>query len=178
VVALAEGDLRTALDLARGAYAINIAPDATSAETAIRAAAGLRDGDAVTHALKAFGNPGRVMAAVRREGEAVLSGLAGRRNDSLAAFLDAIRQWRDLGLAFEAALAQLTLVTVLGVSDAPTRAAADEARAAFERLGARPLLDRLAAVAGEPAPGASTAPADRPATSDAGVPSLPHTASE
>ncbi len=149
VVALAKGDLRTALDLARNAYAINIAPDATSAETAIRAAAGLRDSDAVTDALRAFEHPGRVTAAVRREGEAVLAGLAGRPNESLAAFLDAIRQWRELGLFFEAALAQLTLVTVLEVSDGPTRAAADEARALFERLGARPLLDRLAAAIGD-----------------------------
>jgi hypothetical protein len=150
VVALAKGQLRTALDLARRAYAINIAPDATSAETAIRAAAGLGDAEAVTHALRAFDHPGRVTAAVRREGEAVLAGLTGKRSDSLAAFLDAIRQWRELGLAFEAALAQLTLVTVLGVSDAETRAAADDARAVFERLGARPLVDRLAAAMGGP----------------------------
>ena len=157
IVALAKGDPRKALDHARRAYAINIAPDATSAETAIRAAAALRDADAVTDALRAFDHPGRVTAAIRREGEAVLAGLAGRRNDSLAAFVDAIRQWRELGLAFEAALAQLTLLTVLGVTDEATRAAADEARAAFERVGAQPLLDRLTeasagGASGNPAP--------------------------
>ena len=178
IVALARGDLPNALELARRAYSINIGPDATSAETAIRAAAGLRDADAVGHALGVCDHPGRVTAAVRREGEAVLAGLAGKRGDSLAAFVDAVRQWRELGLVFEAALAQLTLVTVLGATDAPTHAAAEEARATFERLGARPLLDRLAATAGEPAPDESAAPADQPATSDAGVPSLPHTSSE
>jgi hypothetical protein len=44
---------------------------------------------------------------------------------------------------FEVAMAQLTLVTVLGVADPDARAAVDEARAVFERLGAQPLLDRL-----------------------------------
>ena len=144
VVGLAKGDLQTALDLAREAYEINIAPDGTSVETAIRAAAGLRDADAVTHALQAFDQPGRVSAAVRREGEAVLAGLAGKRSDSRTAFVEAIHQWRELGLGFEAALAQLTLVTVLGTADPEARAASDEARAVFERVGALPLLDRLA----------------------------------
>jgi len=35
---------------------------------------------------------------------------------------------------------------VLGVADADARAAAEEARAVFERIDARPLLDRLATV--------------------------------
>ncbi|HEX7172221.1 MAG TPA: adenylate/guanylate cyclase domain-containing protein [Candidatus Limnocylindria bacterium] len=146
VVELARGDLRRALDLAQRAYRINIAPDATAAETAIRAAAGLGDADAVTDALKAIEeSPGRVPAAIRREGEAVLAGLAGRRAEALAGFGDAVRRWRELGLTFEAALAQLTLVTVLGTADAEARAAAVEARAVFDGVGARPLLDRLGA---------------------------------
>jgi tetratricopeptide (TPR) repeat protein len=144
VVALARGDLRAALELAQRAYSINIAPDATSAETAIRAAAGLRDADAVADALRVLENyPGRVTAAIRREGEAVRAALAGRSKESLTEFLEAVKQWRELGLVFEVAMAQLTLVTVLGVADPDARAAVDEARAVFERLGAQPLLDRL-----------------------------------
>ncbi|HET9416865.1 MAG TPA: hypothetical protein VFP30_04915, partial [Candidatus Limnocylindria bacterium] len=155
LVALAKGDLRTALDLARQAYSVNVAPDAISAEIAVRAAAGLGDPEAVTDALRAFNLPGRVAAAVRREGEAALAGLAGRRSEALAAFVEAVQLWRELGLSFEAALAQLTLVSVLGVSDAPTRAAADEARATFERLGARPLVERITAAIGADGNGSS-----------------------
>ena len=160
VVALARGDLRAALNLARAAYRIHVAPDGTAMGTAIRAAAGLRDSDAVADALRALEPfPGRVTTALRHEGEAVMAGIAGRRKESLAGLLDAIQQWKDLGLAFDAALVQLTLVTLLGVADADGRAAAEEARTMFERLGSQPLLDRLAAVmAAEPA---AQAAADR-----------------
>ncbi len=145
LVKLARGEMRHALDLAQRAYRANLAPDATSVETAIRAAAALRDANAVVDALGTLEQlPGRVTAAIRREGEAVLAGLAGRRSEALAAFLEAVRQWGHLGLAMEAALAQLTLVTVLGSAGDEAKAAADEARAVFERVGARPLLDRLA----------------------------------
>jgi hypothetical protein len=81
-----------------------------------------------------------------------MAGIAGRRTESLAGFLDAIQRWKDLGLAFDAALVQLTLVTLLGVADGDARAAAEEARTMFERVGSQPLLDRLSAVmAAEPA---------------------------
>ena len=163
IVALARGDLRAALDLAQAAYRINVAPDGTAMGTAIRAAAGLRDGEAVADALRVLEPfPGRVTTAVRHEGEAVLAGLAGRRKESLAGFLDAIQRWKDLGLAVEAALAQLTLITVLGVADAEARAAAEEARAVFERVDSPPLLERLAAVTAA-APMAE-APGDRALT--------------
>jgi hypothetical protein len=146
VVALARGDFRAALDLSQAAYRINVAPDGTAAETAVRAAAGLRDADAVADALRILESyPGRVTAAIRREGEAVLAGLAGRRKESLAGFLDAIHRWKELGMAFEVGLAQLTLATVLGVAESEARAAVEEARAVFERVGSAPLLDRLAA---------------------------------
>jgi hypothetical protein len=81
---------------------------------------------------------------VRREGVAALAGLAGRRQDALHGFLDAVRRWQELGLAVEAAFAQLNLVTVLGASDPEAAAAGEAARALFQRLDAQPLLDRLA----------------------------------
>jgi len=85
------------------------------------------------------------MGALREEGKATLAGLAGRRREALTGFIEAIRSWKELGLAFEAALAQLTLVNVLGTTDAEARAAAEEARVEFVRVGASSLLDRLAA---------------------------------
>ena len=83
------------------------------------------------------------MAAIRREGQAALAALQGRRGESLAEFLDAVRSWRELGLEFEAAVCGLNLVTMLGPSDAEARAAAADAGATFERLGAQPLMTLL-----------------------------------
>jgi hypothetical protein len=149
LVALAQADLKSALRHAQASYRINVAPDATAIESAIRAAAGLRDPDAVTDALRVLeDHPGRVPAAVRHEGEAVLAALAGRRQEALAGFLEAIRGWQELGLAVEAGFAQLNCLGLLGVTDAETRAVALDARQLFERLGARALLDRLAEVEG------------------------------
>jgi hypothetical protein len=163
VVARARGELRAALDLAQAAYRINVAPDGTAIGTAIRAAAALRDAEAVSEALRVLEPfPGRVTTAVRQEGAAVLAGIAGRRKESLTGFMEAIQRWKDLGLTVEVALAQLTMVTLLGTADAEARAAAEEARAVFERVGSPPLLDRLsAAMAAEPM---AEAPGDREMT--------------
>jgi hypothetical protein len=46
------------------------------------------------------------------------------------------------------------MVKLLGASDPEPRAAADDARALLERLGARPLLGQLEAALAQPAPGA------------------------
>ena len=145
MVALGKGDFRAALDLAKGAYRINMAPDATAVETAIRAAAGLRDVDAVTDALAVLeGFPGRVPAATRREADAFLAALGGDQAKARFAFTDAIRLWHDLGLEFEAAICTLTYVQLLGPAGPEGRAAADDAAVLFERLGARPMQERLA----------------------------------
>ena len=163
-VALALGDFAQAHELARRAYRLNIAPDGTGLQTAGRAAAWLGDVDAVREALGLLVvQPGRVPAAARREIEAALAALEGRRSEALAGFIDALRRWRELGLEFEAALCGLNLVTMLGPSSPEARAAADDAAALFSRLGAQPLQVRLAevmsssaspAAAGAPAPGA------------------------
>jgi class 3 adenylate cyclase/tetratricopeptide (TPR) repeat protein len=146
IVALAQANHRAALDLARRSYERNTAPDATAPQTATRAAAWLRDASALADALRNMeGQPGRVPATVRREAEAALAALAGRREEALAAFTEAIRRWRELGLEFEAAMCGLNLVTMLGATEPGTRAAADEVGAVFERLGAAPLMKQLAA---------------------------------
>ncbi len=163
VVAFARGEPQAALQFAQAAYRTSLAPDATSIETAIRAAAFLGDAAAVTDALGAIeSRPGRVTGVVRREGHAALAALAGRRREALAGFLDAARRWDELGLAVEAALARLTLVTVLGTADPEARAAAEEARVVFDRVGATPLLDRLsdAMSAGPGSVAAPDAPVD------------------
>jgi hypothetical protein len=112
---------------------------------AIRAAAWLGDSGAIEDAIHALdGHPGRVPAATRREGEASVAALRGDRNEARAAFADATRRWRELGLEFEAATCALSFARLLGASEPDARAAAEEADALFERLGARPLQERLA----------------------------------
>jgi tetratricopeptide (TPR) repeat protein len=144
LVALARGDFKVALDVARRAYQLNIAPDATAPQTAIRAASWIGDTSSLADALAVLeGNPGRVTAAVRREGQAALAALRGRRGEALAEFLDTVRRWRELGLEFEAAMCGLSLVTMLGPSDPEARAVAADAGAVFERLRAQPLMKLL-----------------------------------
>ncbi|MEO6294323.1 MAG: adenylate/guanylate cyclase domain-containing protein [Candidatus Limnocylindria bacterium] len=145
LVALARGSYAEALDRARRSYSLNIAPDASAPQTAMRAAAWLRDAPAVTDALRVLeGQPGRVPATIRREAEAALAALEGRRPEALAGFIDAVRRWRELGLEFEAAVCALNFVIMLGASEPEARAAADEAGAVFKRLGAQPFQTLLA----------------------------------
>jgi hypothetical protein len=85
--------------------------------------------------------------------------LDGRQDERSAAFVDAIRQWRDLGLEFEAAMCALTLVTMVGPAEPEARDAADQARLVFERIGANlhlVLLEQAMAAT----PGARPAPRD------------------
>ncbi|MGH2416853.1 MAG: adenylate/guanylate cyclase domain-containing protein [Candidatus Limnocylindria bacterium] len=165
-VELARGETRRALDLARRAYERIAAPDSYAFQVALRAAAWLGDSGAMTDALRRVeGEPGRVPAALRREGQAALAALDGRRSEALTSFLDAIRRWRELGLEVEAAWCALNLVTLLGPSEPLARAAADDAAATFERLGAEPLQRLLAdAMSGTGSVASDTDPASAAVT--------------
>ncbi|MEO8247218.1 MAG: adenylate/guanylate cyclase domain-containing protein [Chloroflexota bacterium] len=158
-VALGQGDFRAALGHAERAYRLVTAPDATAGQTAMRAAAWLGDRESVEATLQVLADtPGRVPAAIRREGEAAMAALDGRSTEALAGFLDARRLWQDLGLAFEAAICALSMVTLVDIRSPELRAAADDAGTTFERLGARPfavLLEAALRNAGVTARGAS-----------------------
>jgi class 3 adenylate cyclase/tetratricopeptide (TPR) repeat protein len=171
-VALARGAFTEAHRLAKRSYSQNIAPDSTAPRTAGRAAAWLGQQDDAREALALLTEqPGRVSAVVRREIESALAALDGRRAESLAGFVDAIRRWRELGAEFEAAVCALDLVIMLGATTPEGRVAADEAAALFRSLGAEPMLERLneAASATRPAT-ASTAQVEAEAPSTAGTP--------
>jgi hypothetical protein len=166
-VELARGETRRALDLARNAYERIRAPDSYSTQLAVRAAAWLGDSGALTDALRQVeGEPGRVPAALRREGQAALAALDSKRSEALAGFLDAIRRWREIGLEAEAAVCALSLVTLLGPSDSLARAAAEDAAATFQRLGATPfqklLADAMSGTGSVPSHTDPSAPAKRP----------------
>ncbi len=85
----------------------------------------------------------------------------GRPAESAAAYREALRGWRQMGLAFDEALAALDMALLLDPPDADLRALMDSGRETLRRLGARPLLDRLDAAK----PSLGSAPAAQPAQS-------------
>jgi class 3 adenylate cyclase/tetratricopeptide (TPR) repeat protein len=75
-----------------------------------------------------------------------VAALEGRRADAVAGYREALRGWRQLGLAFDEALAVVDLALLLAPTErdmAEAPAAVQMARETFARLGARPLLARL-----------------------------------
>jgi class 3 adenylate cyclase/predicted ATPase len=82
-------------------------------------------------------------AAARIAARAGIAALEGRDAEAITGFLDAIARYRATGLDFDLACAALDFALLVGPSEPSVRAAADEARAIFERIGARPYLDRL-----------------------------------
>jgi class 3 adenylate cyclase/tetratricopeptide (TPR) repeat protein len=142
-IALGNGDLPSALASARRSYEMLTSPDATSMQTAIRAASWMRDRDALADVLARQQElPGNVSRAATIEANAGLAAL-DRRPEAIPGFLDAMRRWRDMGLAFDASLCAVSFVTLTGTSSREARAAAEEARAFFERVGASGLLEQL-----------------------------------
>ena len=146
LVLLARGDLAAALKLAQEAYRLNLAPDGTGVITAARAAAWLRDLDALREPMTLLaGQPGRSPAAAHSEAKAAAAALEGRPGEARTGFSDAWRRWREIGMETEAALCALTWVRLLGADDPEARAAADSAAGLFERLGMTPFLEQLTA---------------------------------
>ncbi len=160
-VALAEGHLEEAY--AEATAAATESPRLAHAGSLLgsRAAAWLGDADRVREALDrmvAADRRGRWFDAGRRTVRAALASLAGEREAAIAGYLDAAALWRDAGWAVQLGLCQLDVASLIGPDEPSARAAADEAREIFTRLGAAPLLARLdAALAGAPKRGDAAA---------------------
>jgi class 3 adenylate cyclase/tetratricopeptide (TPR) repeat protein len=90
-------------------------------------------------------------SAERAAAWAGVAALEGRREEALAGYRDAVRRLRAIGYDFEVARVQLDAALLLGVEAPELRAGADEARAVFERVRARPYLERLDAAIAHPA---------------------------
>jgi tetratricopeptide (TPR) repeat protein len=103
--------------------------------------------------LDRVGTHGAMLDADRRTILAGLAAAEGRPTEALAEYRDALRRWRELGLDFDLARCGLEFLTSL--PDEPeAREAAEESRRIFERLGARPFIERVdaaLATAGAPA---------------------------
>jgi hypothetical protein len=78
-----------------------------------------------------------------------IAALEGRMDDAITGFREAISRFRSAGSDFEVARISLDFVILVGADHPAMREAAAEARAIFERVRARPYLERLdAAMAG------------------------------
>ena len=122
---------------------------AVSLPIAARAAlwAGAADeASAVIDELAGPGMRGQAIALDITTLRAGLAALEGRRSDAIAGYREALRGWRQLGLAFDEALAALDLAILLAPTEremAEAPAAIDAARETLARIEARPLLARL-----------------------------------
>ena len=111
----------------------------------------LWEGDAaetsrVISAMRAENFWGLALEVDRAAARAGLAALEGRGPDALAGYREALRAYRQLGLAFDEAAAAVDAATLLALPerDAPdVQAATAAARETLTRLGARPFLARL-----------------------------------
>ena len=85
-------------------------------------------------------------AAERIAARAGVAGLEGRVEEAVAGYRDALARARAMGAGWQLAMIGLDFVTVVGADHPATRTSAAEARAIFERVRARPLLERLDAL--------------------------------
>jgi class 3 adenylate cyclase len=98
--------------------------------------------DRIRHAV----SHGTAIALDHATLRAGIAALEGRRSDAVAGYREVLRGWRGLGAAFDEAMAALDLARLLGPTDRELPEAApaiEAARATFQRLGARPLVDLL-----------------------------------
>jgi class 3 adenylate cyclase len=136
---------------------------------AARAALWAGDRDGAAAALEGLVAAGYRGAAVELDVATIRAGIAaleGRRADALAGYRDALKGWRQLGVAFEEALATVDLATLLTGPERATaevETAVDRARATLQRLGAAPILKRLDAAGSDAGRVAASAAAARAA---------------
>ncbi len=94
-------------------------------------------------ALDAAGIHGLAIEADRATTRAGIAALEGRSGEALVRYRDALRAWRELGLAWDEALCGLDMALLLDPADPDVRAAAESAREILVRLGAAPFIERL-----------------------------------
>jgi hypothetical protein len=113
---------------------------------ALRGALWARDGalvQALAARLAVHPEGSATWKAIRAEGLGATAALEGRTDDATVDYAAAIRHWREPGHEFEAASAALDFAWAVGPEVPEARAAAEQARAVFERVGAKVYLDRL-----------------------------------
>jgi tetratricopeptide (TPR) repeat protein len=145
-VAFATGDLDGARSAWKRATALVAYELPVSSARAARAALWVGDHAAIHEHLAVLdesGFHGPAIEADRRTIRAGIAALEGRRADALALYRDALRAWRDLGLAWDEALCGLDMALLLDPADPDVRAAASATRETLVRLEAAPFVARL-----------------------------------
>ena len=107
-------------------------------------------------AIDATGVHGLVVENRRATIRAGLAAAEGRTGEALSAYRDIIRTWRDLGLGNDEHFTALDMVFLIGATNPDVKPYASAAREFFERVGARPFVERLDSATSE---GGSGAPA-------------------
>ena len=145
-IALMQGDYRAANEGFVAAADVFPRVNEFMLASAIRAALWLEDPDrarAAADRLDADPSPERATKASGVAARAGIAALEGRRDEAIGSFVDALRLFRELGFEFEVARVALDFLLLLGPEAPEARSAGEEARATFERLGAKPYLERL-----------------------------------
>jgi class 3 adenylate cyclase/tetratricopeptide (TPR) repeat protein len=107
-------------------------------------------------AIDATGVHGRVVENRRETIRAGIAAAEGRTGEALSAYRDVIRTWRELGLGNDEHFTAVDMVFLIGAANPDVKAYAIAARQFFERVGARPFVERLDAAMAEA--GGSAAP--------------------
>ena len=117
-----------------------------SATFAARAALWMKDRARMAEALRevdAMPVRGGWVDTMRQTLHAGLLALEGRTDEAVLGYVAAARRWRELETWFPLALSQFDFAMSVGPNHLDAKAAADEARQIFTRLGAKPMLARL-----------------------------------
>ena len=140
------GRLDEARALCHGAAAESGQVAGGTARWAARVALWMRDAEGAQADLDtadALGGHGRAMKADRLSIRAGIAALEGRPAEALSLYREALRAWRDLGLAWDEALTGIDMATLLDPAEPEVRTAAEAAREILARLRAGPFLERL-----------------------------------
>jgi tetratricopeptide (TPR) repeat protein len=168
IAAFTAGRYREAADAWRRSTELNPTNAPTDLPRAARALLWAGDTDGVRSMLallEAADIHGRTVDLSRATIRAELTALDGDRDAAAREFGAILPEVADMGLEYERAQLVVDMALVLG-SDAPiVQASVDNARAIFERLGARPFSEKLEAVLGEA--GATGPPATLASSSQA-----------
>ncbi len=152
-VAFAEGRYRDAIAAGRNAGTIAPLNEAAGLVVAMHAAGLLGDlvaASGVRDQLVRLGARGPMNDIIVLEAGSVVDAMDGRWPEAVRGFTEAWRRERDGRLDFFLALSQLMYVAVAPRGDGSVPAIAAEARATFERIGARAFLPQLDSLLGAP----------------------------
>jgi class 3 adenylate cyclase/tetratricopeptide (TPR) repeat protein len=145
-VAFAAGDPALARQHARAAAVASPLNAPLQYLVAARAAAWLHDPAGVATDLADFAATsvkGGAMDVSRIAAEAAVAAIEGDPDGAHRKFAEALRAARELGLPWDEAMIAIDMAMTLEASDPEVVAAAADARATFERLQARPMIDLL-----------------------------------